>query len=96
MRPVQFSVPRMEDDMTDSPEAIGARLERVRTILGMSKRDFAEKAGVSEQSYGPFENGKRPLSLDAAKKLRKAYSLPLEFLFFGNTAELPHRIAKDL
>ncbi len=82
--------------MSDSPEAIGARLSRVRAILDLSKRDFAAKAGLTEQTYGPFENGKRPLSLEAAKKLRKAYSLPLEFLFFGNTAELPHRIAKDL
>ncbi len=82
--------------MTDSPEAIGQRLARVRAILNLSKRDFAAKADLTEQTYGPFENGKRPLTLEAAKKLRKTYSLPLEFLFFGNTAELPHRIAKDL
>ena len=83
----------MTPDQPDSPEAIGARLARVREILGMSKRDFALRADLTEQTYGPFENGKRPLSLDAAKKLRKTYGLTFEYLFFGNTAELPHRIA---
>jgi transcriptional regulator with XRE-family HTH domain len=86
----------MSTDQLDSPEAIGARLARVRAILGLSKRDFVAKADLTEQTYGPFENGKRPLTLDAAKKLRKAYNLSFEFLFFGNVAELPHWIAKDL
>lgn len=82
--------------MGDRPEAVGARLARVREILCMTKREFAERAGLTEQTYGPFENAKRPLSLDAAKRLRKCYGLTLEFMYFGNKADLPHRIAKDL
>ena len=66
----------------DSQEAVGARLKIVRKIIGLSKRDFAEKAGLSEQVFGPFENGKRSLTLSAAKMLRKTYGLsclsPLE------------------
>lgn len=87
---------RMDGRPLDSPEEIGARLARFRATTGMTKRDFAAMAEMSEQVYGPFENGKRPLTLEAAKKLRKAYSLTFEYLFFGNKAELPHRIAKDL
>lgn len=81
-----------EDDI----EAVAARLKRVREILNMSKKDFAEKADLSEQVYGPFENARRELSLSAAKKLRKTYELPLEFMYFGNIDDLPHRIAKAL
>ena len=80
----------------DSIEAVAQRLCKVRSILGLSKKDFAEKAGLAEQVYGPFENGKRPLSLNAAKLLRKTYSLPLEFLYFGKTDDLPTRISKHL
>ena len=80
----------------DSPEAVGARLKAVREILGLSKREFAERAGLTEQTYGPFENARRPLSLEAAKRLRQCYDLSLEFMYFGNKADLPHRIARHL
>ena len=86
----------MLEELEDQPEAVGARLCRVREILGLNKRQFAERAGLTEQTYGPFENGKRPLSLDAAKKLRKTYDLTLEFMYFGKIDDLPHRITKEL
>jgi len=44
----------MLEHMADSPEAVAARLARVRAILGLSKRDFADRAGLTEQTYGPF------------------------------------------
>lgn len=77
----------------DSIEAVAARLRMVRMAIGLDKKDFAEKAGLTQQVYGPFENGNRPVTLGAAKKLRKTYGLTLEFIFFGNKADLPHRIA---
>lgn len=86
----------MLQDQEDTPEAVAARLQAVREILGLSKREFAEKAGLSEQVYGPFENARRPLTLQAAKKLRSAYSLPYEFLFFGKVDDLPTRISREL
>lgn len=86
----------MLEDQEDRIEAVAARLKAARDALQMSKRDFAERAGMGEQTYGPFENGKRPLSLEAAKKLRKAYGLTLEFMYFGKIDDLPHKIAARL
>lgn len=86
----------MLEELEDQTEAVAARLKRVREILGLSKREFATRAGLSEQVYGPFENARRELPLTAAKKLRKAYGLPLEFMYFGKTEDLPHRIAIEL
>lgn len=86
----------MMAELEDRPEAIAARLQRVREILGLSKREFAERAGLSEQVYGPFENARRSPSLEAAKKLRRTYGLPLEFTYFGKIDDLPTRISKDL
>lgn len=87
---------RVLEDLEDDPKAVGARLARVREIMRLNKKEFAEGADLTEQTYGPFENGKRPLSYGAAKKLRKAYGLSLEFMYFGKIADLPHRIAKEL
>lgn len=88
-----FTVLSMLEELEDSREAVAARLKAARDALGMEKKDFAERAGLTMQVYGPFENGKRDLSLSAAKKLRKAYKLPLEFLYFGNIEDLPTRIS---
>lgn len=86
----------MLEDLEDAPEAVGARLRRVREILGLTKKEFAERVEISEQAYGAYENGNRSLSLGAAKKLRKVYRLPLEFMYFGNIGDLPTRISKEL
>lgn len=86
----------MLKEQEDAPQAIAARLKAAREAVGMNKREFAEAAGMGEQTYGPFETGSRPLSLIAAKKIRKAHGLTLEFMYFGNIADLPHRIATKL
>lgn len=86
----------MDDTGKDTREAVAARLKAAREALGLQKKEFAEMAGLSMQVYGPFENAVRDLSLTAAKQLRKAHSLPLEFLYFGNTADLPTRISSKL
>lgn len=86
----------MLEELEDQPKAVAARLKRVREILGLSKKEFAERAGMSEQVYGPFENARRDLSLIAAKKIRKYHKLPLEFMYFGIISDLPTRISRDL
>lgn len=86
----------MLEHLEDKPEAVAARLQRVREVLGLSKKEFAERVGLSEQSYGTFENARRDLTLQAAKKIRKTYGVSLEFIYFGNKDDLPHKIAKQL
>lgn len=92
--PLYFSLMPNDDD--DSPAAVGSRLRAVRDVLELSKREFGAKAGLSEQVYGAYENGKRNLSLESAKKIRKAYSLSLEFMYFGNMDDLPTRLSTAL
>jgi len=86
----------VDNDGIESNEAVGARLARARAIIGLDKKTFAERAGISPQAYGPFENGVRPVSLEAAKRLRKTYGLSLEFIYFGIKDDLPHKIAASL
>lgn len=92
----KFILSRMLEDLQDNREAVAARLEAAREALGLSKKEFAERAGLSMQVYGPFENATRDLSLQSAKKLCKTYRLSLDFLYFGNTADLPTRISSKL
>lgn len=80
----------------DSAESIGLRLQRVREVLGMDKKTFAERAGIGQQTYGPFENASRSISLESAKKLRATYGISLEYIYFGKIDDLPHKIATQL
>lgn len=86
----------MLEDQGDAIEAVAARLKAAREAIGLSKREFADRAGLGEQTYGPYENGTRPLTLVSAKKIRKAHDIPLEFMFFGKMGDLPHKIAAKL
>lgn len=84
------------EEKQDSREAVAARLRRAREILEIDQKTFAEMAGILPQTYGPFETGKRDLTLEAAKKIRKAHGLTLEFMYFGKIDDLPHKIAAKL
>lgn len=84
-------------DFDESPEGIGRRLRAARLALGYeSKREFAEKAGITEQTYGPWENGAREITREGAKQLRRHYGLSMDFIYFGNKDALPHNLAKLL
>ena len=86
----------MLEEQADSRDAVALRLIRVREVLGYDQKSFAEKAGLLPQTYGPYETGKRELTLTSAKLLRRTYGIPLDFLFFGKTDDLPQRIAAHL
>lgn len=86
----------MLEELGDSREAVAARLRRAREILDMDQKTFGERAGMLPQTYGPYETGSRELTLAAAKKIRRAHGLTLEFMYFGKTEDLPHRIAAKL
>jgi transcriptional regulator with XRE-family HTH domain len=90
------NIPNMLEELEDQREAVAARLKRIREVLGLSKKDFAENANLSMQVYGPFENAKRDITLQAAKQLRKRYQVSLEFIYFGKIDDLPTRITKEL
>ncbi|AGI67468.1 putative transcriptional regulator [Octadecabacter antarcticus 307] len=89
-------VSNMLQNLGDHRDAVTARLKASREALGLSKKEFAEMAGLTEQVYGPFENARRDLSLSAAKKLRARHKLSLEFLYFGMIEDLPTRISTAL
>lgn len=86
----------MLEEQGDSRDAVAARLKRIREIFGMKQNEFALNAGIQPQTYGPFETGKRDLTLEAAKKIRARYRVSLEFMYFGKIDDLPHKIAEQL
>lgn len=84
--------------MVDPPEVIGPRLKALREALGVETQvEFAEKIGVTKNTYNPWEKGSRPLTFEGACLIRKKYGIPLDYLFFGDAAdELPVKVHRKL
>lgn len=70
--------------MADDLKLQAKRLTVVREVCFRGTREkFALKLGLSKGHWSDFENGKRPLTLDVARKIKALYKLPIEWLLDG-------------
>jgi len=74
-------------DNSDAEE-VRRRLALVREWKGMNKVEFARAAGIGPTLWNRIENGKRPISHIAAKKLKAAFSVPFDWLYDGDITDL--------
>jgi transcriptional regulator with XRE-family HTH domain len=71
-------------------QKIGARLRRLREVLGYkTQTDFAKAVGLQRHRYVQYETGERLLTIDAAAAIRAKTNCPIDFLYFGDTHGLP-------
>lgn len=62
-------------------ENLADYVKKLRTSLGMSQQELADKAGLHLQSIGKIERGKtNKLNLKAKRGLAYALSIPIEYL----------------
>lgn len=73
-----------------------ARLKAAREAINPNQSEFARRAGLQQNRYNQYETAERPLTLDAALKLRDTYGLTLDYLFRGDTALVPHGLMERL
>lgn len=76
-------------------DEMSERLVRTREAFGKSQTDFARGAGIGLKAYSNYENGYR-VGLDAAIKLCQAYSLSLDWIYFGTYAGLPASVQERI
>ena len=63
--------------------AMGHRLRQQRTLLGLTREEFAELADISAGYYGQIEVGTSQMSIDTLVKLSRSMHLPMEYILFG-------------
>ena len=62
-------------------ESLAQYIRRIRTTLGLSQRDLAERAGLHLQSVGKLERGKTAkLNRKTQNGFAQALQLPVEYL----------------
>lgn len=66
---------------------VGERLTQIRTALGLSQRELAEKADLSQSAVAQFETGARLPSTGALQSLCSVLGIPMEKLLGGDTSQ---------
>ena len=78
--------------MIDSAEIVGKRLKALRKRTELSQEKFGESIGLSQPRYAQYENGSRPLTLEAAAAVCAVHGVTLDWLYFGDQSGLPLRL----
>mgnify|MGYP003129752961 CR=1 FL=1 len=84
-----FQVIKIGDSDT---KTVAERLEWVRHYYGKSQKEFAASIDVLPSTYNNWLNGPHGLSLQGARQIKLVYDVSLDFLFFGETANLPENV----
>ena len=73
------------------------RLKLIRGWKSLTKAEFARELLMSPNYYGMFENGYRPISHSFAKKIKTAFSVPLDYTYDGDISDqMPVGLLKHL
>jgi transcriptional regulator with XRE-family HTH domain len=62
------------------PQPIAAKLRVLREELGLTQKEAAELANVSQVTLVRLESGRRPPYMPTVTKIARAYGVPLEEL----------------
>lgn len=62
-------------------ENVVSNIKAFRMARGMTRRELANKVGVTEQAIGQYENCKRNLTIDKAIAIYKALGIKLTLIY---------------
>jgi transcriptional regulator with XRE-family HTH domain len=79
-----------------SLDAIAARLRATRAVFGLAQYEFAERAGISGNTYNQYEQARNLPRLDFANQLCDTYGVTLDWIYRGDISGLPVHIANLL
>lgn len=89
---------RPNGSMARSLEDLADRLRLIESALGMRAVDICKETGIAPNAWSQYKNPKkkRPITLEAAYKLKDTYGITLEYIFDGDRARLPADIVNKL
>lgn len=79
---------------SDYLQQVGRRVRMTRLALDKSPADMCLEMKVSRQAWSQWENGKRLFDILVAVRLKQRYGVPLDWLYAGDPAGLPPRLAE--
>lgn len=80
----------------DTDLEVSNRLAALREKLGLDQAAFAKSLGIEKNTYNAYERGKRPLTIETAKKIRRRYGISVDWLLFGDIGQPNHQFLLDI
>lgn len=65
------------------------RIRWHRKMLGMTQKEYADRANLKRATINNWESGDFQVGLSGARRLRKVYGLSLDFIYEGIDGALP-------
>jgi transcriptional regulator with XRE-family HTH domain len=91
-----FRKSHVEIPHMDTDHDIARRLVAVREHFKESQVDFAEKLNMAKNTLNGYETGKRPLTIEAARRIRDRFGISVDWLLFGDIGQPSHDLAIKL
>lgn len=79
-----------------SPERIAERLALVREVYGLTQTEFSKRAGIAANAWNNYERARKRISIDAALRLVHVYHLTLDYIYLGDSSNLPYKLASAI
>ena len=80
-------------DPMDTDENVARRLIAVREHFTLSQVEFAEKLHIAKNTLNGFEQAKRPLTIETAKRIRDRFGVSTDWLLYGDIGQPSHSLA---
>ena len=68
----------------DSDEAVGRRIVALRAKVGLQQQELAADLNITKSTLSAYESGSRPLTMESARRLRRRFGVPIDWLLFGD------------
>lgn len=75
----------------DTDIEVANRLAALREKLNLDQSAFAKSLGIEKNTYNAYERGKRSLTIETAKKIRRRYGISVDWLLFGDLGQPNHQ-----
>jgi DNA-binding XRE family transcriptional regulator len=68
----------------DSDEAVGRRIVALREKAGLQQQELAAQIHITKSTLSAYESGSRPLTMESARRLRRRFGVPIDWILFGD------------
>lgn len=76
--------------------AAGKRLQRCRALYGWTRKDVAQRCGLTEKYYSDIERGTCGMSVETLISLSELFGLTLDYLIRGDDESALNASMKEL
>jgi len=95
-RETTFRGSHVEISTMSSDQDIARRLVAVREHFGLNQVVFAQKLHMAKNTLNGYEQAKRPITIETARKIRDRFGISTDWLLYGDIGQPSHDLVISL